>query len=126
MRVLVNSGAQISLVRTGPFPASCIKTSPNPVRLEVANGQYMGGGRTEVDLEMEFLNHEELSRPDKGKRVTWGGTFYEADMNLDVIIRSDFMAAIDTGVQLAQSSMSLYKDNRLSWFSAHLAFEESH
>ena len=28
----------------------------------------MGGGRTEVHLEMEFLNHEELSRPDKGKK----------------------------------------------------------
>ena len=55
--VLVDPGAQVSLLRTGLFPASCIKTSPNPVCLKVANGQYMGGGRTEVHLEMEFLNH---------------------------------------------------------------------
>ena len=71
----VDSRAQVSLERTGLFPASYIKTSPRPVRLKVANGQYMGGGRTEVHLEMEFLNHEKLSRPDKGKRVTLGGTF---------------------------------------------------
>ena len=124
--VLVDSGGQVSLVRTGLFPASCIKTSPNPVRLKVSNGQYMGGGRTEVHFEMEFLNHEELSRPDKGKRVTLGGTFYEADMDWDVIIGYDFMPATATGVQPAQSSMTLYKDDRLSWLSAHLAFEESH
>ena len=86
----------------------------------------MGGGRTEVHLEMESLNHEELSRPDKGKRVTLGGTFYEADMDWDVIIGYDFMAATDTGVQPTQSFMTLYKDNRLSWLSADLAFEESH
>ena len=57
----------------------------------------MGGGRTEVHLEMEFLNHEELSRPDKGKRITCGGTFYEADMDLDVIISYDVMGSTDTG-----------------------------
>ena len=124
--VLVDSGAQVSLVRTVLFTASCIRTSPNPVCLRVANGQYMGGGRTEAHLEMEFLNHEDLSRPDKGKRVTLSGTFYEVDMDWDVIIGYDFMAATDTGVQQAQSSMTLYNDDRLSWFTAHLAFEESH
>ena len=126
MSVLVDSGAQVSLVRTELFPASCIKTSPNPVLLKFAYGQYMGGGRTEVHLEMEFLNHEELSRLDEGKRVTLGGTFHEADMDWDVIIGYYFKAATDTGVQPAQSSMTLYKDNCLTWLSAHLAFEESH
>ena len=124
--VLPDSGAQVSLVKTGLFPASCIKTSPNPVRLKVANGQYTGGGRTEVHREMEFLNHEELSRPDKGKRVTLSGTFYEEDMDWDIIMGYDFMAATDTGVHPAQSSMTLYKDDGLSLLSAHLAFEESH
>ena len=37
--VLVDLGAQVSLVRTGLFPAYCIKTSPTPFRLKVANGQ---------------------------------------------------------------------------------------
>ena len=118
--------AKVSLVRTGLLSASCIKTSPDPVRLKVANGQYMGGGSTEVHLEMEFLNHEELSRPDKGKSATLVGTFYEAEWDWHVIIRYDFMAATDTGVQPAQSSIPLCKDDCLSWLSAHPAFEESH
>ena len=123
---LVDLGEQVSLVRSGLFPASCIETSPNPVRLKVATGQYMGGGRTEIHLEMEFLNHEELSRPDKGKRVTLGGTFYEEHMDWDVISGYDFMAPTDTGVQPAQRSMTLYKKDRLSWLSAHLTFGGSH
>ena len=86
----------------------------------------MRGGRTEVHREMDFLDHEELSRPDEGKRVTLGGTFYEADMDWDVIIGYDFMAAANTGVQRARSSMTLYKDDRLFWLSPHRAFEESH
>ena len=36
------------------------------------------------------------------------------------------MAANDTAVQPAQSSMTLYKADCLSSLSAHLAFEESH
>ena len=84
----------------------------------------MAGGRTEVQREKEFLNHEQLSQPDRGKRVTFSGTFYEADMDWDFIIGYDFMAATDTVVQPAQSSMTLYKADRLSWLSAHLAFED--
>ena len=113
-------------MRNGLFPASCIRTSPNPVRLKVAKGQYVGRRRTELHLETEFLNHEELSQPDKGKRVTFTGTFYEENTDWGIFIGYDFMAATDTGVQLAQSSMTLYKDDCLSWLSAHLAFEESH
>ena len=55
-----------------------------------------------------------------------GGTFYKADMDWDVISGYDSMAATETGVQPAEGSMTLYKDDRLSWLSAHLAFEESH
>ena len=47
-------------------------------------------------------------------------------MDWDVIIGYDFMAATDTGVHPAQSSMTLYKDDCLSWLSAHIAFEETH
>ena len=123
--MLVDSGAQVSLVRNGLFRASGVKRSPNPARLEVTKGQYMGGGRTKVHLEMEFLNHEGLSRPDKGQRVSVSGTFSEADIDWKILIGYYFMAPTDIGVHPAQSSISLYKDNCLSWLSAHLAFEES-
>ena len=126
LSVLVDSGAQVSVMNTGLIPASCIKRSANPVCLKVANGQYMGAGRTEVHLETEFLNHEEMSRPDKRKRINLGGTCDEADMDWDIMVGSDFMAATDTGVLPVQGSMTIYKKDCLWWLSAHLAFKESY
>ena len=42
--VLVDTGAQVSLVRAGLLPPECLTDSRKPVRLKVANGQYMVGG----------------------------------------------------------------------------------
>ena len=42
--VLVDTGAQVSLVKAGLLPPECLTDSRKPVRLKVANGQYMVGG----------------------------------------------------------------------------------
>ena len=39
--VLVDTGAQVSLVKAGLLPPECLTDSRRPVRLKVANGQYM-------------------------------------------------------------------------------------
>ena len=39
--VLVDTGAQVSLVKAGLLPPECLTTSRRPVRLKVANSQYM-------------------------------------------------------------------------------------
>ena len=39
--LLVNTGAQVSLVKAGLLSTECLTTSRRPVRLKVANGQYM-------------------------------------------------------------------------------------
>ena len=46
--VLVDAGAQVSLVQKKLFPAKCLKDSDQPVRLKVAHGEIMGGGCREV------------------------------------------------------------------------------
>ena len=48
--VLVDTGAQVSLVKAGLLPPECLTDSRNPVRLKVANGQYMVGGTKERPL----------------------------------------------------------------------------
>ena len=44
MDVLVDTGAQVSLVRRGLFKEEFLQPSRRPVRLKVANGEIMGGG----------------------------------------------------------------------------------
>ena len=40
--VLVDTGAQVGLVRNGLFPDTCPKSSDRPVRLKIASGGIMG------------------------------------------------------------------------------------
>ena len=116
--VLVDTGAQVSLVKAGLLPPECLTDSRKPVRLKVANGQYMVGGTKEAVIGLQFVNHRELSRPDLGKEILLHGRFYEPEMDWDMIVGYDFMMETDSGVLPAQASMTLYQDDQLSWLSS--------
>ena len=116
--VLVDTGAQASLVKAGLLPAGCLTTSRRPVRLKVANGQYMVAGTKKAEFELQFVNHHELSRPDLGKEIFLKGKFYEAQIDWDMIVGYDFMMETDSGILPAQASMTLYQDDQFSWLSS--------
>ena len=84
--VLVDTGAQVSLVKAGLLPPECLTDSREPVRLKVANSQYMVGGTKEGAIGLQFVNHREPSRPDLGKEILLQGRFYEAEMDWDMIL----------------------------------------
>ena len=48
--VLVDTGAQVNLVKACLLPPECLTDSRKPVRLKVANGQYMVGGTREAAI----------------------------------------------------------------------------
>ena len=116
--VLVDTGAQVSLVKAGLLPPECLADSRKPLRLMVANGQYMVGGTKEAAIGLQFVNHRELSRPELCKEILLQGRFYEAEMDWDMIVWYDFMRETDSGVLPAQASMTLYQDDQLSWLSS--------
>ena len=116
--MLVDTGAQVSLVKAGLLPPECLTDSRKPVRLKVVNGQYMVGGRKEAAIGLQFVNHRELSRPHLGKETLLQGRFYEAEMDWDMSVGYDFMMETDSGVLPAQASMTLYQDDQLSWLSS--------
>ena len=90
--VLVDTGAQVSLVRRGLFKEESLQPSRRPVSLKVANGEIMGGRTHEATISMEFWEPERLNRPDLAKRSTLSGNFYVADItDWDMIMGYDFM-----------------------------------
>ena len=116
--VLLDTRAQVSLVKAGLLPPECLTDSRKPVRLKVANGQYMVGGTKKAAIGLQFVNHRELSRPDLGKKILLQGRFYEAEMDWDMIVGYDFMMETDSGVLPARASMTLYQDDQLSLLSS--------
>ena len=120
--VLVDTGAQVSLVRRGLFKEESLQPSRRPVRLKVANGEIMGGGTHEATISMEFWEHERLKRPDLAKRSTLFGNFYVADItDWDMIMGYDFMVANAIGALPHRATLVREDDECLTWLSTDYA-----
>ena len=120
--VLVDTGAQVSLLRNGLFPDTCLKSTDRPVSLKVANGRIMGGGAREAELGLEFSKHDRLDRPDQAKHLMVHGKFYEADLSdWGIIMRYDFMVSNSAGALPHRATLIREANDRLSWLSTHYA-----
>ena len=122
MAVLVDTGAQVSMVRRGLFKEESLQPSCRPVRLKVANGEIMYGGTHEATISMEFWEHERLNRPDLAKRSTPSGNFYVADItDWDMIMGYDFMVEIAIGALSHRATLVREDNDYLTWLSTDYA-----
>ena len=120
--VLVDTGAQVSLVRRGLFKEESLQPSRRPVRLKVANGEIMGGGTHEATISMEFWEHERLNCPDLAKRSTLSGNFYVADIiDWDMIMGYDFMVGNAIGALPHRATLVREDNECLTWLSTDYA-----
>ena len=120
--VLVDTGAQVSLVQRGLFKEESLQPSRRPVRLKVANREIMGGGTHEATISMEFSEHERLNRPDLAKRSTLSGNFYVADItDWDMIMGYDFMVGNAIGALPRRATLVREDDESLTWLSTDYA-----
>ena len=87
--VLIDTGAEASLIRKGLMPASAFRKSANPLRLVAANQSCLPGGHLEVEVDIH-LNATDVET--KEKRVARIPTIlYEAEIDEDIILSYRWM-----------------------------------
>ena len=112
--VLVDTGAQVSLVRNRLFLDTCLKSSDRPVRLKVANGGIMVGGAREAELGLEFREHDRLGTGPT-KRLMLHEKFYEADLSdWEIIMGYDFMVSNSAAALPHHATLIREANERLS------------
>ena len=107
LRVLVDTGATINIIKTGIWPSHHIVRAYQPKMLTNANGGHLSGGSsgTVLSLETPMVGW-------KGKSFlkTLKGFFYEADIACDAIISYDFLANHRLGVVPHKHALVLWDD----------------
>ena len=116
--VLMDTGAQVSLIWKAFFLGQFQKPSRRAVGLKVPNGKIMGRGTHEATIGMVFREHDRLNRPDLSKQIIPSGIFYAADISdWDIIMGYDFMVSNAIGALPHRATLVGEDKERLTWLS---------
>ena len=105
---LVDTGAQVNLVRSDLFPRECFRPARNPLALSTVSGEALPGGRHEARLKLKFA----AERP-SGEPVPQGWTtsayFHDADIGCDAILSYEWLAQERINVLPWEDSLQLHE-----------------
>jgi len=88
VKALIDTGAQINVVKRGLFPENVMKPAKKPLMLTLADGQAFWGGDREVTARLTFgkiVNH--AVRPWRAR-----ANFYEGEIKADMILSLPWLA----------------------------------
>ena len=88
VKALVDTGAQINVVRRGLFPETDLRPAKDPLRLTLADGQPFWGGDRELETRVTFgKNVNNVIVPWRAR-----ASFYEAEIKADMILSLPWLA----------------------------------
>lgn len=96
MKILVDTGAQVNLVRSNLVPPEFLKMAKDPVRLLAANNSVLFGGDKTVEIELHFQEEREgilSSNP-----LCFRAEFYVAEIDVDMILSYPWLRQNQVGV----------------------------
>jgi hypothetical protein len=120
-KALVDTGAEVSLIKKDLVPEKFFTPAKNPLRLVAANNQKLSGGSLEVVAELQ-LQARNLENRDKLSIAT-PTSFYVADIEEDLILSFHWLAMRDMVVNPRQNGLSTTIGKIKLWIpgeSAHL------
>ena len=116
VRVLVDTGAEVSLVRQGLLPEGAMREAKRPLKLVAANNQRLPGGRRVAEVGLRF--EAELGREKKEHTLTAPSELYEAAMEEDVILSYQWLAERDIDVCPRKHGLRMSWGHETVWMPA--------
>ena len=105
MKVLVDTGAQINLIKSGLIP---MREARRPVAFETADGSPMNGGEELTKLRVKL--HKRGVRGDSTQTFELVDDFYNADIQYDLILSYPTLADHKMGVLPHRNALIMEED----------------
>ena len=113
LRALVDTEAEICLVRKGLVEPHQLRPVVSPLRLRTANGQALGGGQFEALLAFQMYAKDEATGKEMLVRLpTW---CYEADIREDLILSYSWCQSRGMEVVAPQHGLRCKRNGRSAW-----------
>ena len=96
LRVLVDTGAQVNLIREGLVPYVCTQLAIKPVRLMAANQLPLPGGGRCTTVDLSFV--QVIDRNILPEKFVCPAEFYEAQIDVDAILSYPWLREHKIGV----------------------------
>ena len=110
---LIDTGAEVSLVKKDLFPADCFQISARPICLTGANSQTLQGGVNEALLTLEFAATDKESG--REIQVRTPSLLYEAAIELDMILSYAWLAERGFDVCARRHGIQGTTEDRVIW-----------
>ena len=105
LNALVDTGAQVNLIRSGLVAPHLLSHAESPIRLLAANGQTIQGGDKLLTLRMDFL--QVRNGVCSSEMLIVGGTFFQAAIEVDMILSYPWLRENKIGVFAHHNSLAL-------------------
>ena len=96
IRILVDTGAEVNLIKPGLFNDTNFEKASKPLRLVTVSGSDLGGGKRTTQLVLHL--HGEDPRTGSQSHHLMGGIFYEAAIGWDAILSYPLLQEEKIGV----------------------------
>ena len=110
---LLDTGAEVCLIRRGLLPADAFRDANRPLRLVTASNRPLGGGTTETQVDMRCLGSDTEAK--KKYEVVMPTTLYEADIDEDIILSYRWMGERDVRVVPRRHGFWVDTDEQKLW-----------
>jgi hypothetical protein len=103
--VLVDTGAEINLIKRGLFPQHFFNYAKRPANLVAANGTILEGGTQEILLHFELRQFRDGQLLPKTLKCQ--ANFYEADIQVDAILGYPWLFYCGVGIFAHHAALAL-------------------